>query len=151
MKGMNKKSILASGALMLIGCSQPKLSIEPNSSLQSYQDITIDELEELFDRKEDFFVVKSLSTCTYCIQLKPVMTEVVIDVDIPIYVITVYSIAEEGHPETSFSDYQRIADLLTGSSYPTMYVVDDGAVVSYGAVGGYSVDQLTTTIERYLG
>jgi predicted bacteriocin transport accessory protein len=151
MKGMNKKSILAGCALMLVGCSQPKLSIEQNSTLQSYQEITIDELEELFDRKDDFYVVKSLSTCTYCNQLKPVMSEVVADLSIPLYVITVYSIAEEGHPETSFADYQRIADLLTGSSYPTMYVVDDGEVVSYGAVGGYSVEQLTTTIERYLG
>ncbi len=150
MKVMTKWLSLATLSSLLLGCFQPQLSISLNEELTDYITLTVNELEQLMEEDADFIIVKSLSTCIYCQQLKPIMTEFVVNESIPIYSITIYSIAEENHPETTPGDYQTISSLLEGNSYPTMYVVDNGDVVAYGGVGGYTVEQFTETVLRYI-
>lgn len=150
MKGMTKWLALAASSALLSGCFAPQLSITPNEELTDYIVISVDELEQLMEDDADFMIVKSLSTCIYCQQLKPIMTEFVQNESLPIYSITIYSIAEENHPETTPGDYQTISSLLEGNSYPTMYVVDNGDVVAYGGVGGYTIEQFTETVLRYI-
>lgn len=150
MKVMNKWMAVLSVGIVLTGCFTPQLSIEVDETLTTYNELTVDELEDLFASASDFIIVKSLSTCTYCQQLKPIMAEFVDVNKIPMYSITVYSIAEENHPETTPGDYQTISDLLEGNSFPTMYVIDNGDVVAYGGVGGYTIDEFTETVLRYI-
>jgi len=150
MKGMTNGIVVATISMLLTGCFTPQLSISPDTTLTDYHVISVDELEQLFEDKTDFIVIKSLSTCVFCQQLKPIMTEFVMNESIPIYSITIYSTAEENHPETTPGDYQTISTLLGGNSFPTMYVIDDGDVVAYGGVGGYTLEQFTETVLRYI-
>lgn len=150
MKEMTKWLSLTVVGSLLSGCWYPQLVISPNEELTDYISLSVIELEQLMEDDADFIIVKSLSTCNYCQQLKPIMTEFVVNESLPIYSITVYSIAEENHPETTPGDYQTISSLLEGNSYPTMYVVDNGDVVAYGGVGGYTIEQFTETVLRYI-
>lgn len=136
--------------LGIVGCSYPHIDVSVDETLNEPTQLTAQQLQQKIMDKEDFFIVKSLSTCTWCQQLEPVITDFVSSQNIPVFIITVYSIEEEGHPITSFADYNLILELLPNAAYPTLYVIDDGDIVNSGSVGGYDLDRFTTTILRYL-
>lgn len=150
MKVMNKKVLLLFSVVGLVSCAYPKIDVQIEDTITDYTQLSASELASKVEAKDDFFIVSSLSTCTWCIQLKPIITEFVSEHHIPIYVITIYTVTEEGHEQTSFEDYQLINSLLPSETYPTLYVVDDGEIVNSGGVGGYSLDKFTDTILRYL-
>ena len=150
MKGMTKLFGCVVLVLGMVGCSYPHIDVSADESIIEPTQLSAQQLQQMILDKEDFFVVKSLSTCTWCQQLKPIISDFVASENIPVFIITVYSIEEEGHPVTSFEDYHLILDLLPDAAYPTLYVIDDGEVVNQGAVGGYDLEQFTSTILRYL-
>lgn len=125
---MKKILVLLSLALLLFGCTSSK----------KMTDITAQQLIEKFDKKESFVFVVASTTCSACIEAKPILNEVVDKkgVDILIWEIDKEvrngdKVNEEGKQLMNKVLEQYLENKV--DSTPTLVVVKDGKILNIKA------------------
>jgi len=105
-------------SLFLLACqSNAQITLETTNNAQTYQEISVSELEEMLEAGEDFMLYISSATCSTCADFLPILEDVIQTYDIIIYKIEADN---ELDTDNEWIDYEYT---------PTMVIIKDGNVV----------------------
>lgn len=69
--------------------------VTPSDEYEGLGEITYEQYQCLYDGENPFALILAQTTCSYCLQFKPVINEYALEEDIPVYVIEIDQLSDE--------------------------------------------------------